>query len=291
MDEQGKIFWHSAHHEALQLELHAYADILEFKLEHPLSQEALRMDTLIIKKKKDVQITKNIGKIFRSHNVVEYKSEKDHFSYWDYQKVLAYALLYSNYEKVPIQDITISISLTIFPRQLVKKLEKDYGHAMEAIENGIYYIHGAMLPIQILESKNLSEDENTFLHNLRSNLSAEAMTKTIQSYSALEALNNKNVFIDRLVKANENILQEVLAMFSDEVRDIVMKVGEEKGWFNKRDQIRENNKAKKIARQLLLLALTPEKIAEATELPLETVIEIANAQTLHELSESVPVGV
>ena len=100
-----KIYWHDAHHEALQLELHEYEDVLEFKKEHQLSKEALRMDTLVIKKIKDVQINKNIGKIFRNHNVVEYKSEQDNMDFWDFQKV-------------QMLDITISISLTIYPQWL-----------------------------------------------------------------------------------------------------------------------------------------------------------------------------
>ena len=33
------------------------------------------MDTLIIKKTKDIKITKNIGRIFRNHNIVEYISD------------------------------------------------------------------------------------------------------------------------------------------------------------------------------------------------------------------------
>ena len=72
MDVKDKIYWHDAHHEALQLELHEYADVLEFKKEHQLSKEALRMDTLVIKKLKNIQIDKNIGRIFRNHNIVEY---------------------------------------------------------------------------------------------------------------------------------------------------------------------------------------------------------------------------
>ena len=42
LDEYGKIHWHDAHHEALQLELYEYEDVLEFKKEHQLSKEALR---------------------------------------------------------------------------------------------------------------------------------------------------------------------------------------------------------------------------------------------------------
>ena len=137
MDEQGKIYWHSAHHEALQLELYEYEDALEFKKEHELYKEALRMDTLIIKKTRDIEILKNIGKIFKNHNIVEYKSEDDNFSFWDYQRLLGYAFIYSSFEKVRMSDITISISLTIYPRELIKTLKKDYGYSVQDFGNGI----------------------------------------------------------------------------------------------------------------------------------------------------------
>ncbi|MCL1996148.1 MAG: hypothetical protein FWG63_08085 [Defluviitaleaceae bacterium] len=71
---------------ALQLELHDYKDVLTFEDEHQLSKEALKMDVLIIKKTADVKIDKNIGRIFRNHNIFEYKSEMDNLSVWDYNK-------------------------------------------------------------------------------------------------------------------------------------------------------------------------------------------------------------
>ena len=49
------------------------------------------IDALIIKKDPSAVITKNIGRIFRTHNIVDFKSEKDSLSISDYQKVLAYA--------------------------------------------------------------------------------------------------------------------------------------------------------------------------------------------------------
>ena len=81
MDES-KIFWHKPHFEALKLELHEYLDALKFIVEHQLSKEALIMDVLIIKKDPATVITKNIGMIFRTHNIVEYKSEDDSLSIW-----------------------------------------------------------------------------------------------------------------------------------------------------------------------------------------------------------------
>ena len=64
MEERGKIYWHEAFVEALQLELYEYKGALEFIAEHLLSKEALRMDALVIKVNENVQIEKNIGKIF-----------------------------------------------------------------------------------------------------------------------------------------------------------------------------------------------------------------------------------
>ena len=91
-DTQGRIHWHDAFFAAIQMELWEYENILTFENEHQLSKEALIMDVLIVKKAKNVHIDKNIGRIFRTHNIFEYKSETDSLSIPDYHKVLAYGL-------------------------------------------------------------------------------------------------------------------------------------------------------------------------------------------------------
>ena len=68
--------WHPAFLQAIQLELEDYLDVLTFESEYQLTTEPLKIDVLIIKKKKDVVIEKNIAQIFRQFNVVEYKSPK-----------------------------------------------------------------------------------------------------------------------------------------------------------------------------------------------------------------------
>jgi len=272
LEEMGKVYWHGAHHEALQLEFYEYEDALEFKKEHELSKEALRMDTLVIKKIKDVQISKNIGKIFKNHNLVEYKSETDSFDFWDYQKVLGYAYIYSSFERVQMSDITISISLTIYPRELIKTLEKDRGFTVENVEDGVYHIHGEVVPIQILESKTLSEDENLFLHNLRSNLNGERMYKTLKTYNERKPFNNKNIFLDRLAKANPKSFMEAMEMFTEGIRELFMEGAERYGWLVNRDI----EKAKTIAKNFLLRGVSIEDVAEGTELPIDTVVSIAN---------------
>lgn len=51
----------------------------------------MRIDLLIIKKDPDVQIPQNIGQIFRTHNVVSYKSPDDYLSINDFYKAYGYA--------------------------------------------------------------------------------------------------------------------------------------------------------------------------------------------------------
>ena len=69
-----KIQWHPAFCAAAELELRSNKGDLEFKREYNLSKKPLQMDLLIIEKRKGVQIQNEIGKIFRGHNIIEYKS-------------------------------------------------------------------------------------------------------------------------------------------------------------------------------------------------------------------------
>jgi len=234
LNTHDKVFWHEAFFEAIQLEFHDYRDSLDFQDEHHLSKEALIMDVLVIKKKQGERIDKNIGKIFKTHNVFEFKSEKDSLSEQDYNKVIAYALLYSSFTPAPVSDITVSFAITVHPRELLKYLENERGFKVQTIENGIYYIKGDTFPVQILESKLLSSDENLFLKNLRSNLNTEDVTKTSEAYKRLKPFENRNAYLDRLIQANKNVFMEAIFM-SDATKEIFFEVAEKHGWFVDRE--------------------------------------------------------
>jgi len=94
------------------------------------------------------------------------------------------------------------------------------------------------------------------------------MQKTLLTYSERRQLNSKNAFFDRIIKANQTSYQEAIDMFTKDVREIFMEGAEKYGWFAARD--------KKLAKKMLLLGDSFEKVAAVTELPLEIVIEIAN---------------
>ena len=100
-EKTGSVQWHDCIEAVFRVELGEEAEKLEFEREHQLSNKPLEMDLLIVKKESDEAIHKNIGQIFRKHNIIEYKSPKDYLSINDFYKVYGYACIYQSYtEKV-----------------------------------------------------------------------------------------------------------------------------------------------------------------------------------------------
>ena len=71
---QRKTQWHPPFCASMQLELKEYKSILEYLMEYALSTKPLLIDLLVIKKLQGIEIENEIGRRFRSHNVIEYKS-------------------------------------------------------------------------------------------------------------------------------------------------------------------------------------------------------------------------
>ena len=293
-----KIYWHEAFFEALQLEFKDYLDILHFDNEFPLSKEALIIDALVIRKDSQRQISKNIGRIFKGHNIFEFKSEKDTITWQDYNKVMAYAYLYSAFKDVPVNQITLSFCVTMHPRNLLKYLEHERKFEIAQVEPGVYYVTGDTFPIQILESKMLSQEENLFVRNLRSQLQYDDALKTLTEYEGIKGLNPKNAYLDRLLKANAATFRKVIEMtesFADTLADILDGTTRWEARINRQAQGLAEKLAKDmaqdmaqdiaqdmahrkvlaLARKLLGKGLAPEEIAESMEVSVEDLLALA----------------
>ncbi len=88
--------WHPAFFAGIQIELQEEDSMLTFENEHQLGTKPKEIDVLIIKKDKNAQIQKNIGRMFRGHNIVEYKRPEDSLSIDDFYKVYGYACFYKS---------------------------------------------------------------------------------------------------------------------------------------------------------------------------------------------------
>jgi hypothetical protein len=134
--------WHPAFVQALKLELEQYQDDLEFTSEYRLTAEPLEIDLVIVKKAPDLVIKKNIARIFKKTNILEYKSPGDYFSLHDFYKVLGYAYLYAALNKTNMRDLPVSIIETRHPRDLLTYMEEEKNRPVEETSPGIYVIRG-----------------------------------------------------------------------------------------------------------------------------------------------------
>ena len=142
------------------------------------------MDLLIIEKRKNVQIQNEIGRIFRRHNVIEYKSPDDGMTIDDFFKTLGYAYLYKGLgekvEQIPLEELTISLFRATVPKQLFNKLA-GYGYLIEKHVSGIYYVQGLAIPAQIIVTSEL-ESQN---HESLKVLSKSAEKEDIQKFTEM----------------------------------------------------------------------------------------------------------
>ena len=255
-EKDKKTKWHSPIYRGFQLDLRG--ENLKFQDNISLSDEALEIDA-VITKGENVKVEKDIAAIFRGSNICEFKSETDYFSVNDYSKVFGYTGLYCAFRNVSMTDVTITIVVTKYPRNLVKFLEQERGLRVQGQGNGIHYILGDIYPVQILKTNNLSDD-NLFLKNLRSNLTTIEMKKTLQALENAGVADKRDAYLACIIKSNWEIFREVINMMP-ELKERFLETAEQDGWLRDRDL----EKAKK----LIMRGYSVEDVAEAMELPVE----------------------
>ena len=199
-----RIPWHPAAVQAFENELEDCRKDLTIEAEHQLTTEPLRIDVLIIKKKRDVVIKKNIAQIFRQFNIVEYKSPDDSVSVENYHKTHAYARLYAALQKVDINEISVTVTATRHPKKLLTFLRNQF--TVQRVQQGIYVVEGEVYPTQILVTAELSEKDNFWLAHLRKDLTAEQLVQVItMAADKPEA----DAYIHAITNANAETLKDL----------------------------------------------------------------------------------
>ena len=152
--------------------------------EHSLSKEPPRIDIIIIKKNPATKIDRCWARIFRGHNILEYKSPVDAPpSIHVFNKVaFGYTGLYASQKKVCLTDMSVTIVCFKKPEKLLETLEKDLDYRVLREEGGIYYIHNngtapeKSLAVQIVVSSELPDSE-FFLKTLKRGIDRAAARK------------------------------------------------------------------------------------------------------------------
>ena len=270
--EQSKLAWHPAFVGAIQLELDAYKDSLEFYPEYQLTAEPLKIDCVVIKKAKNIIIKKNIAAIFRDVNILEYKSPDDYVSVADFYKVYAYACLYASFEKVPVTDLTLTFVESRYPRKLLVHLQKIRGYKVEEKWHGIYTVKDDILPIQIIDNRKLSAEENLWLKGLSNRLDPSMVVRIGEEAGRQDKTSVINAYINIIVRANFHAIEEARNMSSTakSLDDVLIKIGLAAKW----EAEAEERKAFDIAQNMVNLGFPLETIVSATMLDPEKVKEL-----------------
>lgn len=208
--------WHAPFCAAMRLELRANKDILQFINEYNLSFKPLQLDLLIIKKTNGVPIINEIGKIFRGHNIIEYKSPNDSMNVYTYYKVMGYAYFYisldENKEKISKDDITITLIREEYPRELVNYLKKN-GFCISEKYSGISYAEkDGHFPLQIVTSRVLDPELHTWLTALTRRMDSKKAEKLIESMNELQEKGEWNLadaVLELAMNANKKVFQKV----------------------------------------------------------------------------------
>ena len=284
MSAEEKTYWHPAFYAAIQIELEEYKDKLTFTDEFQLTQEPLKMDVLIVRKEPGLTIQKNIGKIFKGHNIIEFKSESDYISVSDFHKVQAYGMFYISLNNVHPCDLTLTFVTRTRPLKLFSFLKDDLGCEVQEALDGIYYLNGygvGTIPIQIIVTERLPEDDNLWIKSLTRSIEDKAIVeKILTKYQEHTKEANYDTYLKILLEANPAIFMEVFRMIDNAMllKQEMTKVFEEKGWIaeieQKAEERAEERRNINLALEMLSDQESEEKIMRYSKLSMEKILEL-----------------
>lgn len=211
-----KIQWHPGFAAAVNLELSANREDLIYEREYNLNTKPLAVDLLVIKKDKGVDLENEIGKLFRGHNILEYKSPDDSLNIDTFYKSEAYACLYKAYgEAVDLRqagDITVTIVRERRPEGLFKYFDT-HGIRVKKAYKGIYYVLDSVLfPTQVIVTKELEPGEHIWLKSLSSQLGVQEIRELLEWVEGLAEEGEKRLaeaVLEVSIRANQKAVERL----------------------------------------------------------------------------------
>ena len=211
--------------------LESEKECLEIHEEFQLSKKPLQIDILIVKKLKETTIKKSIAKLFRDHNIIEYKAPDDYLSINDFYKVYGYACIYQSdtdrVKEVDPETSTLTFVCSHYPREMLKHLKQVRGIHVEKQGPGIYYLKGDPIPMQLLIVKELSKAENYWLQILRTDLKAgpeirELMTNYEKNKKSKDCVAVMNLIARanwKQMEVEKKMCDALKELFADELKE------------------------------------------------------------------------
>lgn len=276
MENRTKLLqWHPAFFAGIQVDLDAEKSELAYDNEYQLGTKPKQIDVIILKKNDDYQIRKNIGRIFRKYNIIEYKSPSDYLSIDDFYNGYAYAYLYKidtvTVDERKICDITLTFATTKYPQKLMKHLKWVQRYKIQNVSPGIYYLCGDIIPIQIVVLSQLPLEENLWLRVLSNKLDdPKIIERMLREYEQHKDNPLYSSIVEIVAQANQLLFRQEGSIMSETLEAII----NEK--LDAREKKGHDNACREHARSMYRIGMSIEQIALVTNASIETVTEWIN---------------
>ena len=288
-DTKDTIQWHPAFQASIQIEFEAEAEKLTFEPEHLLSKKPMQMDELIIRVAENEAIHKNIGRIFRRYNIIEYKSPDDNLTINDFYKAYGYCCFYqSDTDKIceiPPEELTITFICNHFPRKMVQHLKEFRRLNIIHVAAGIYYIIGDAFPMQLLVTRELDPKENLWLQSLRNNMSEpEEIETLLKEYETKKSSKLYQTAMEVITRANWDAVKEVKETMCEALKELM---AEE---FQEQEELvtkRVTEEVTKRVTEQVTEQVTAQVTDQVTEQVTERVTEQVTEDFIRTLSKSI----
>ncbi len=283
------ISYHQGFYGAAELEFRLERAEMTFYREYNLSKEPQRIDILVVVKEPDVQIENEVGKFFKQHNVIEYKSPDDGLTIDDLFKTIGYACQYKalgeTVDQIPEDQITVSLFRDTYPRRLFKALEES-GRTITQPYPGIYYVKGHLqFDTQIVVISQLTADRHSALRVLSNHAKEADVRRFLTESAALKKQgdrHNIDAVLQVSVQANGDLYGKIRRddNMSPAFEELMQDVIEEKVEERVEQRVEEVRKeatleaARKVRLEAIVsmmknLNYTEEKAMDTLEIPAE----------------------
>ena len=208
--------WHAGFEALLRIDMHRYGSRVRIETEKILGEEPPRADYLVVKGEAGLEMEDEIFRVFRMHNIIEYKNPHDNLNERTLRKACGYANFYiaaAEHEgDVPPGEVTISIFRAAKNAQLFREMEAR-GRLERGTAPGIYRVLGLSdLPWQIVVTGELEGPEYAAYRAL-TDCAREQDVGQVISRSAGEAdysmRQHYRVLLDLIAKKNPDVVERI----------------------------------------------------------------------------------
>jgi len=159
-----------------------------------------------------------------------------------------------------------------YPHKLLNHLKNERNYSVAETGPGIYTVSGDILPIQIIDNRRLSAEENLWLKNLSKELGYRAITQVGKEINRQGKAARLAAYWNAILHANPAAIQEVIEMKRISRLDkVFIETGWAAEWEAEGEARGEQRAAFGIAQNLVKLGLPIETVISATQLDPEKV--------------------